>query len=225
MQAVFFWKKWIKNVVVFGSIILVLACLAYANALQRAVVVQVKKEFSFVGKSFESIGVGSFETQQMGGAGYVLTGIDHSFVAVGVYTSNLDAERVASGLKNGYSVMRVRANDLYFTTNKQKNNAQLYKGAFRSLDGCMQVLSQEIARLENGATQQSSKRILGELKGQFAYLSQTHEKVFPSFALVCNKAEKDLEELAQNIITTAKLRYLLCQWSADYCQLSREFLP
>lgn len=225
MQAVVFWKKWIKKLFIYGSIVFVLTCLAYANALQSAVVVQLNKEFSFVGKSCESVGVGSFETQQIGGAGYVLTDENGSYVAVGVYTSGMDAERVANSLQGDYNVMSISANDLYFTTKAQKKNAEIYQGAFRSLDGCMQVLSQEIARLESGATQQSSKRILNGLKRQFAYLSKTNEDVFPTFAFVCENAERGLEEIALDTVTAQKLRYLLCQWSVEYCQLAREFLP
>lgn len=225
MQTVFSWGKFIKKTILYASFVVLLTCLTYAHAIQNAVVVSIGERFVFVVKDCENIEVGVFETQQIGGAGYTWSEEDNVYISVGVYSTVSQAERVAETLGEEYQVKVMMPNDLYFTTSTQKRMADMYKGAFSSLDGCMQVLSQEINRMERGATQQSTKRILNEVQRQFRYLQQEYEISYPSYAAVCKNAEEQLGLMTEDIVYASKLRYLLCELSVAYCQLASRFLP
>ncbi len=225
MQAGILCKKIIKSVVTFSAFAFVTVCLLYAYTVYNADVVRMANGYSFVVKSYDSVEVGTFETEQMGGAGYWLDMDGSMAVAVGVYASVATAERVQNTLGDTYAVHTVHANDLYFTTRKEKQNAQTYKNAFSSLDGCIQVLAQEIDRLEAGATQQSTKRVLGELKRQFAYLQKEYANSYPRFVDVCKIAEERLQRETEEIVYAQKLRYVLCELCVQYCQLAEQFLP
>ena len=225
MQAVLFWKTWLKKVTMYGCFMLVFVCLLYANALHYAKVIAVNTSFSFVVKKCDNVAVGGFETEQIGGAGYSITVGGATYVAVGVYDSYSVAQNIAQSLGETYLVHTLQANDLYFTTKEQKKNAAIYVGALSSLNGCMQVLSQEIIRLDNGATQNSSRHVVQDLYNQFAYLGETYKNMYPPFSQVCKESANELLLIGEDIIYAQKLRRLQCALSVEYCQLCKEFLP
>lgn len=225
MQAGFLCKKILKIFISGCGFIIVTFCLAYAYTLYHADVVRMDRQFSFVVREYESVDVGVFETEQIGGAGYALSLDGKDYVAVNVYNSVSVAERVQTTLGDAYAVHTVKLNDLYFSTRREKRNAEVYIGAFSSLDGCIQVLSQEIERLDTGATQQSSKRVLTLLKRQLSYLSATYAQSYPRFSKVCEKTVLALERETEEIVYAQQLRYVLCSLCVDYSQLTRQFLP
>ena len=106
---------------------------------------------------------------------------------------------------------------------KQKENAAFFAGAFESLYGCMQVLNGEIKRLERGATQESSKRILQTVSRQFSFLKKQYAEKVAGYANACENAQKRLSEMLSNIIYAKDLRYLLCELSVAYANLSKNF--
>lgn len=225
MQAEIFWKNWIKKGIIYACFVFIGACLCYAGSLRTAKILPINTAFSFVAKQCDNVEVGSFETTQMGGAGSVIVLDGETFVAVGVYNSINSAQSVANALGEEYVVRTITPNDLYFTGHTQKKNASAYISAFQSLDGCMQVLNQEIKRLEMGATQKSSQFIINNIRKQFAYLGERYCDIFPSFSAVCLQSADELERMANDIIYVQKLRRLLCDLSVEYCQLCTEFLP
>lgn len=203
----------------------VVVCIIYSFAVKKADVVRIQNNYSFVVKRYENAEVGSFESEQLGGAGYTMRIDGQTCVAVSVYENLTDAERICQELGSEYAVYTMRPNDLYLLTNSQKLCAGKYKGAFSSLDGCIQVLAGEIARLDKGATQQSSKRILNGLKRQFSYLAKSYQTDFPEYADVCQSAEEQLQEDTTDVVYARKLRALLCKLCESYCNLTRQFLP
>lgn len=225
MQAEIFWKNWIKNGVIYICLVFVGACLCYASALDMAKIIPIQNRFSFVLQQCDNVEVGSFETSQMGGAGNIIVLDGETYVAVGVYNSIHSAKSIANTLGESYVVRTITANDLYFTTHKQKRNANVYVGALQSLDGCMQVLSQEIERLDRGATQNSCKFIIDNLYKQFSYLAEGYIDFFPTFSKVCLQSADELSSIGKDIVYVQKLRRLLCDLSVEYCQLCAEFLP
>lgn len=225
MRASILYKKIFQFTGVFCCFAFIIFCFVYSVAVKNAKVVRMNTDFSFVVKRYDSAEVGSFESQQLGGAGYAISVNGESCVAVSVYDSVTDAERIQNTLGEEYYVYTMRANDLYLLTHTQKRNAQRYQGAFDSLNGCIQVLSQEIKRLESGATQQSSKRVLDGVQRQLEYLAQTYKNAYPVYAEVCEEAEKKLGKETENIIYAQKLRYLLCWMCEKYCDLTKAFLP
>ena len=225
MQTVFSWEGWVKKGIIYTCLVFVGACLCYAGALKNAKIMPINTAFSFVVQQCDNVEVGGFETLQMGGAGNIITLDKETYVAVGVYSSKLSAEKVAKSLGDKYFVQTLTPNDLYFCTPSKKKKASVYVGAFQSLDGCMQVLAQEIERLEKGATQTSSKFVVQNLKNQFLYLGEEYKYNFPTFGAVCLQSADTLTALGRDIIYSQKLRRLLCDLSVAYCQLCAEFLP
>lgn len=203
----------------------VVLCVVYSFAVKKANVVRMDAKYSFVVKRYENTEVGSFESEQLGGAGYTMRIDGKTCVAVSVYESLSDAESVKETLGEEYSVYTMSSNDLYLLTNKQKLRATVYEGAFASLDGCIQVLSGEIKRLDNGATQQSSKRILSGLQRQFSYLAKNYQTDFPAYSDLCEQAVEELKEQTGDVIYARKLRALLCRLCENYCNLTRRFSP
>lgn len=203
----------------------IVVCIVYSFAVKKASVVYVNTDYFFVVKGYENTEVGSFESEQLGGAGYPMLVDGKTCVAINVYNNVSEAERVKETLGEDYWVYTIRSNPLYLLTNQQKIRKESYKGAFASLDGCIQVLSGEIKRLDKGATQQSSKKVLDGLQRQFSYLAKSYQKDFPEYSVLCEKAGEELREETKDIVYAKKLRALLCQLCEKYCVLTRRFSP
>ena len=148
---------------------------------------------------------------------------EREYVAISVYFSKTQAEIVQSNLSMPSMVLEKTTENLYFKTKKQKQKAKRIIGAFSCLKSCIGVLNGEIERLESGATQQSSKRILSDLRRQFAYLAKEYQKDFVSYAFVCEKASAYLLEITDGTVYVGDLRYLLCALCNSFVDLSKEF--
>ena len=158
-----------------------------------------------------------------GGAGYLL---NNTQVAYSVYFSQDEVMRASAQvqeLDEGVEQVSLLADHLYFRTSSQKRDKEQILSAFENLRGCMQVLQEEIARLDHGATQESSKRILKTLQKQFAYLKKIYAGKFPAFANVCNLANEQLDQIVAGIVYNRDLRYLLCDLTVSYVDLSQNF--
>ncbi len=113
---------------------------------------------------------------------------------------------------------------LYLKSRVDKEKKNLYKGAFQSLQGCIQVLSGEVKRLNDGATQQSTKRTLNALSKQTRYMAEAYRNSFPACAALCNSWAERLDGAAeQEIVYVWQLRYMLCEACEGYVQLTKAF--
>ena len=85
------------------------------------------------------------------------------------------------------------------------------------------MLNGEIKRLEEGATQESSKRILQSLSRQFAYLSKENSMQQEEYTKLCQNASNRVEGFIQGVVYVKDLRYLLCDLCNGYLKLSKNF--
>ena len=209
----------LSQVLAFG---ILWACFHFHSQRQKQSIWMGKTFYMLVCKE-KNIQVGTHEAQLSGGAGYLFSQKGEEYIALSVYLEKNEGEQARDNV-NAYGkeaeLLVLPIERLIFKGKAEEKKAKLCQEALNSLYGCMQVLSKEIARLDNGATQQSSRRILDILSRQFSYLAKTYEESYPSFSSVCTKADAFLQECMNNIIYTKELRYLLCSLSDDYLQLA-----
>ncbi len=219
-------KKAVLCFIIIVTVGFAYSAIAYANVFTTAQTVAIDKEFYYlVDESTHTQAVGSF-AQLQGGAGYLLDGNTREYVAYSVYFNKQDGEAAKKALLEYQTqpiLHVISIQSLVFKTPKEKRRAPIVINAFSCLDGCMQVLNREIARLDNGATQQSSKRILSTLIDQFAYLEREYKTSYPAFSNICKNAQMQLQPCVADIIYVKDLRYILCDLGVAYKQLSEEF--
>lgn len=201
-----------------------LLCLSFALAIsyQKMQVLPTSKSFYFLVNEDTNVQVSIYESVHDGGAGYYIQTDEAEYVALNVYLSKAEGESVQSNLQEDYTLLCMQANDSYLTTRKQKKDAELLQGAFASLNGCIQVLKAEIRRLEQGATQQSSKELLDILLRQFAYLQKEY-KALHIFTKWIAYASEPLKEAKEEIVYTHQLRYALCTLCQGYVELTKAY--
>ncbi len=208
------------------SVSFTLSAFFYAKTLESAQVVGAERNFYFVVSDCRSVEVGTQIIELQGGAGYSLVYKDGEYAAYSVYFSENESMVAQSSVaQTGESaeIVVVTSAPLYLKTAKQKEQAALIGGAFESLYGCMQVLNGEIKRLERGATQESSKRILQTLSRQFSFLGKEYAETVAGYEKACETAEKRLLEMASDVVYAKDLRHLLCELSVAYANLSKNF--
>ena len=224
MSTGFLYKKIGKGAVCFLAFALILFSFGYAWYLSSAIVVNTSKSFYFLISSSTHIEVSTHEATQMGGAGYLFEVNGREVVALSAYIDETEAVTVNAGLKDGQmEVLLLESSNLYLKTRKQKQKESVYKNAFANLYSCIDSLNGEIARLEKGATQQSSKRILKALKERFVIMGKENEKQFPQFTKFCKNAEEQLTSSISGVVYLEDLRYLTCDLCLSYIRLSEEF--
>lgn len=224
MATGFFYKKIVKGGVCLFAFAWIVFSLGYAVYLSSATVVNTSKNFYFLVSSSAHIEVSAHQATQMGGAGYLFEQNGRESVALSVYCTKIEAVTVHANLKDGQTeILFLQSPKLYLKTRKQKQKKQVYKNAFCILSDCINFLDTEIDRLEKGATQQSSKRILAVLKDEFSFLQKEYQKDFAPFATVCKNAEENLACALAGVVYLEDLRYLLCDLSVSYIRLSEEF--
>ena len=200
--------------------------MVYAVRLLSLESVYLGKNFYFLVRQTEHVQAGAYDVRLDGGAGYLLEHDGKEYVVFAVYLREEDGMSVQTGLaKQGEEtrLLQATAERLYFKRNKDKKNASLYVGALRVLDGFIQVLSEEIARLDKGATQQSVKRILETLARQMEYEKKGHEERYPAYANLCKSAQETLTASICDTVYTNDLRYTLCELAVGYLDLAKEF--
>lgn len=220
------WKKIAGMVAGVLSVSFTFSALFYAKTLESAQVAGTERNFYFLVSDYESVEVSTQMIGLQGGAGYSLSYKNGEYAAYSVYFSEEESHTAQSSVaKIGESaeIVTVTSSPLYLKTPKQKKEAKLITGAFESLYGCMQVLNGETKRLERGATQESSKRILQTLSRQFAFLGKAYAETVTGYKKVCENAEKRLLEATAGIIYAKDLRYILCELSVAYANLSKNF--
>lgn len=226
MAAVFSIKK-IANFILW-SIVSVTVCVSFAYAFlcSKMEIVDTRETFYFVVSPSLHLEASAHHITWSGGAGYLLEHDQREYAAFSAYFSKDEGEAAQNNLleKEQSSVLiSVSASPLYLKTKAQKEKASIWKGAFDSLFGCMQVLDTEIARMTKGGTQESGKRILQLLQRQFDFLSKEYEKIFPQYAKVCQKGVMSCRQIVEKVILVKDLRYFLCELCVDYVALTKGF--
>lgn len=198
----------------------------YAKRLENAQRVVAEKQFYFLVSNGESVQASTEMISLQGGAGYALVHGSDTYAAYAVYFSkdeSMDAQSSVLEMGKNAKIVEVSCTPLYLKTEKEKANAPMIMGAFESFYGCMQVLNGEIKRLERGATQESSRCILQTLSRQFSFLKKQYAEKVAGYGNACENAEKGLSEILSNIVYAKDLRYLLCELSVAYANLSKNF--
>lgn len=208
------------------SVSFTISAFFYAKTIESAWKMGTGKNFYFLVSEGRSLQVSTQTIGLQGGAGYSLFYEDGAYAAYSVYFTEAESNTAQSSVENtgeNAKIVVVTSGPLYLKTQKQKRKALAISGAFESLYGCIQVLNFEIARLEKGATQESSKRILQTLSRQFSFLGNKYAEMVAGYKRVCKNAQELLSESISNIVYAKDLRYLLCELSVAYANLSKNF--
>lgn len=227
MSAVLFWKKRIALIVAgVLSTLFVLCTLMYARVLFGVQKVDWKRSFYFLVSASTHVEASTHLAELYGGAGYLLEYKNREYVALSVYLNKEDGLKVSESVstigQEAY-LLPMHIDGLYFKTTSQKREINQIKDAFGALDGCIEVLHGEIKRLAGGATQESTKRILGVLIKQFDFLNKEYAKVFSKFSGVCEASKNSISSMLEGKIYLKDLRYVLCELCASYVQIAMDF--
>ncbi len=222
MSAENFFKKAPSFLVKCLSFFCVGISVVYATIISLAQVVDKEKTFYFLTSEDTNVEAATYDVLLQGGAGYLLTIDKRERVVLSAYLSNEQGRAVAEEIE-GTKLLSLSTGKLYFKTLKQKRFAKTAVSALERLYSCLNVLTWEITRLDKGATQESSKRVLNGLAKQFAYMKKEHQSSYKGFAAVCKNAEESLRKMTSDIVFTRDLRFLQCELCIAYYQLSKEF--
>ena len=198
-------------------------CMMLALAVNYATPVWVGKSFYFLVSENTHVDVATHETRLDGGAGYLLDYEGNSYVAWSVYFKETDGTAVQVGISEPTKLVKADVACLYFKTRGQKKKKNLVKGALDSFYGCIDVLSQGIAKLDKGLTQQACKRILSLLQKEFSYMEKTYRKSYPQFSNVCADIQASLGGILEQTVYGKDLRHLLCGACDAYIRLASAF--
>ena len=223
MSAEFFRKKWLFILSCATALFIVAGIYAYTRYLDKATVEAVSQNYYFLVAESTHVEASTHQIILSGGAGYLLDTGDREYVTVASYLTNSEAENVQKSLTEDTKIISLKLNNLYFKTRKQKRNAKKIKAAFLCFADCIEVLYQEISRLEKGGTQESCKRILETLKKQIDYLAKEYKDVFVSYGNLCDKTVKELDVLIQNTVFVSDLRRLQCDMCYSLVRLQEEY--
>ncbi len=196
----------------------------YAGMIKRAERWAVRKSFYFLVKESTHIQASAEFVGLQGGAAYLLSYQGREYVTYSVYFSEEIGRAVQAVFNESETqLLCVSVADIYFKRKEDKRYKEDIKGAFQSLDGCLQVLNGVIESLGLGGTQESAKRLLFRLEKQFVYLASFYTKIFPRYSLVCEKGANEIKGLRTNTVYTKDLRYLLCFLADAYVTLGKIF--
>ena len=201
-------------------------CFTYAQVLLRVKKIDITTGFFYLVREESNVEVAVEFVKLEGGAGYLLRQNAKDYVVLSVYLKEKDGIAVQTMLADKgehTQLLYIGANTLYFKTRKEKKNAALYVGALQIMHSCMEVFNCVITMLEDGATQESVKRILFPLSSQFEYLAKEYENVYPDFSAVCYYFAEIINEYCAEILFVSDLRYVLCLMAEEYLSLASAF--
>lgn len=223
MSTGFFWKKFVRVFSCVLSFAIVIAIMLYAGVLSSVRVVDARRKFYFLVSEDTHVQAGAYDAVLNGGAGYLLDVDGREYVVLAVYLTETEGEIVANSFEKDVRLLTVGTGKLYFKTREQKKLCGVVESALSRSYSCMEILNGEIARLDKGGTQESSKRILETLRGQFSYMGEENKEMYPKFSAVCQNAEKRLATICSDIVYAKDLRYLQCELCVSYLELAGEF--
>ncbi len=227
MTTDFFRKNgYLRSLVGAVAVLFTFATLLYAYALTGVKTVGVYKYFHFLVSSSTHIEASTHQVALDGGAGYALLYGEREYVAYNVYMREIDGERALEAVSlqgEEVEILTFGVENLYLKTGKAKKNAQTLLDGMGLLYAYIHLLSEEIARLDEGATQESCKRVLRELSQQLCYVGKGYEEFFPELSSVCGAFAKGLEERTVGVVFARDLRYLLCESCVAYVRFGEKY--
>ena len=217
MKTDFFWKNIIRCIV-FVAIVVLFAIFLIQNNVGNITALQTQKEFYYLASTSTHIEASTHNAQYLGGAGFTLDYKDRTYVTYAVYTDSTVAERAFRALKEqdeDVCVLKIQAKQAKIS----RKNAIAYKNAFHCLYAQIRLFNAEIARLDDGATQESVKRFLAIQQRQFSYMKTEYEQSFPKFSTVCQNAVEQIERMKNQTVYAKDMRYLQCFLCDSYVRL------
>ncbi len=222
----FFLRKKLWHALVGGiSILLVVLSFGYSVFLSQIKVVPIYTSFYFLVTEELHVEAGAELIKLEGGAGYVLCLDGKEYAVSSVYLKKSDGESVcAAMLQCGKAVriLPIQIDNLYLKGSNKKKE-KVYTSALNLLKGCISLLQECVEYLDNGATQESIKRILLALRKQIVYISAQYNKKYAAFSRLCTQSARELQNIENDIIYASDLRYLSCQMVDGYLTLCRQF--
>ena len=212
-----FLKKYLKSVLIGILVLIFIGILGYTGSVSNKKRIEVRKNFYFLVSTSTHVEASTHFVSWSGGSGYLLEDNGREYVVFSVYLQKEDALSVQELLKEPTQLITRSVECLYTS---DENLSKGVKGAFQTYYGWLTVLQNEINRLAQGCTQQSSKRILNILKKQMEYSSKKYENDFSDYADVCKIGAEQLTQITNGTVYVKDLRYLLCEFCVAYCQLA-----
>lgn len=203
-----------------------LFCVGYAYFLSGAQIAWLGVSFFYLVTDDTHVEAGAEFIKIEGGAGYLLRYENVDYAVLSVYFNELDGYAVQASLTakgEKVQLIEISISKLYFKNKEEKQNANIYVGALNMLYDYMTVLNECMVRLDKGATQESTKRILQPLERQLAYTSEQYAGKYPKFSRICKEAAETLCELNAKTLFAKDIRYLLCELSEKYVALASDF--
>ena len=222
MSVFFLRKRWLKIAIYLCSFVITAFSLSYALVLREVEASGTERIFYFLVSENPHLQVSTIEIQLENGAGYLLKDGNKEYTALSVYLRSSESEKALQSANKRFSdlkIIPVESGKLYFSSRLDKKQAPKILGGLNTLFGCMQVIDYEIKRLEEGATQQSVKRVLQEIEGTIVFLGRDNE----FFSSVCKSTATALNKSVSDIVYLKDLRYLLCEICSAYKNISEEF--
>ncbi len=219
---IFIKKRWRYLVCAQALALAICSFLLYAFYLNGMESVSLGKSFYFLLSDSQYSQAGSFQAQLDGGAGYCFEKEGGSCVAYSVYLDREKGKLAQKEMKGKAQIFAVTAERLYFK-GVEKDKKQVYLGALNSLYGCITALSYAIDRLDGGGTQNACKSTLSLIARQLLHLGKTYERNFAPCAKVGKEAGEQLQSLSEGIVYAGEVRYLLCDLSVNYLELTKLF--
>lgn len=217
MKTDFFWKNIIRCMV-FVAVVVAFVFFIFKNNVGGITTLETQKEFYYLASTSTHIEASTHNAQYLGGAGFALEYKDRTYVTYAVYTDSTVAERAFQSLKKqdeDVCVLKIQAKQAKIP----RENATAYKNAFHCLYAQIGLFNAEIARLEDGATQESTKRFLTIQQRQFSYMKREYEQSFPKFSTVCQDAVDQMERMKKQTVYVKDMRYLQCFLCDAYARL------
>ena len=227
MSTVFFRKnkcvRWMTGV---ACITFTIGAILYAYFLTGAQTVGLFKTFYFLVSPSTHIQASTYFISLDGGAGYTLRYHERDYVAYSVYFTQTAVENACAAVSatgEETEIVAVSVEKLYFKTRGEKNMAYTVQNAMECLYDYGVLLNAEIARLDNGATQESSKRLLSTLARQFAHAGREYEGNFVEFSNVGKEFAGKIGDIVKDVVLVKDLRLLLCELCVSYMHLAESF--
>lgn len=212
-----------RRIALFFSAIIFCFSILYTFVLLNVQTVYVEKSFYFLVCENVHIQASTYETQLLGGAGYLLRTEEQDFVAVSVYLSEENAALIQKQVLLPTRIIALNSCKLYLKNVREKRLQAQLQNAFSCLGDCIELLNGEIVRIDKGATQETSKRILQTLCGNLFYLEKQYAETLPTFSRVFQQSREQLENVVGQIIYAQDLRYTLCFLCDCYVKLGEEY--
>ena len=184
-----------------------------------------EREFYFVTSASENVQASLYTVTMDGGAGFPIEDKDMYHIAYSVYFTQdtaLSAAYAVQAFGEDVKIIKRSTGKLYFKGRKEKKQKSKTLNALKGLENCMQLLQTEIKRLEDGTTQQASKRRIKAIIMQLRCLADANMYI-STYAQGCQVSAERLERSIKEIVFVKTLRFELCNLSETYLKTCEKF--